>query len=641
MSGQPTAKPLPRSRRPARQARRRPTVASQATIRPPWAGWRPLGYGALLVILGVVGYANSFRVPFTLDDEPSILWNPVIKAPVSIVKLLQSDRPVVNLSFALNYAVGATRVFGYHAFNLVAHLCCGLLFFGFARYTLRLATLRPQFDRAADGLAAVATAIFLVHPIQTESVTYIVQRAEIFASMALIAGLWLAALAAHSPRPFLYFPAIVAVAVLGFWSKDTVVVLPILIALYGWAFIPRDHLRALLRYWPLYALLLLAMAGAVGWRWWQATHVGRGVAVGGVDLAGLDLKAAFPDTTPHEIITPWGYLRGQFGVWLYYLRLIVVPDRLCFDCGYRGAWPVRSSLLGDMVWVPAAVLAALALAAWRLRRRAPLVFFCSFASAIVLVPTSSILPLTDAYFEHRLYLPIAFLALLVVTTAFSACEALVRRGWLTREAARIARVAAAGALVATLVPLTLARNSVYADPLRLSLDTVAKAPRSARARYNLANDYARRGQPEKAVEQYRAVIAMDPGPWPYYMNLGRQYVKLNRHQEAIDALERARDGAPPNAAIVYRNLAVAYSHAGRVADAIVAAERACEIQPLHAGGHKVLAAVYAQARRTDDALQQYQWVLSLTPNDAQAHQAIAKLTRRTGTASAPTSPHGP
>jgi len=632
MSGQKRAKAVRRGTAVADPA---PAPPQQRGRRLP-AFARPLAYAVLLVAAGIVAYANSFNVPFTLDDEPSILQNPLNQPPFSLMKAVGSDRPVVNLSLAINYRTGKMQVLGYHVLNLVAHLLCGLIFYGFARHTLRLPALRERYGGAADGLAAAAAALFLLHPIQTESVTYVVQRAEIFATMALLGGVWLAAVAVQSARPYLYVPAILAVGLFGFWSKDSTVVLPVLIALYGWCFMPPEQWRAVLRLWPLLVVVVLAIGAALGWRWWQLTRLGGGVTVGGIDLAGLDLPAALPDTTPRAIITPWTYLRGQFAVWVYYLRLILVPNRLCFDCGYMGAWPVYSSFLGRSVWVPAALLAAIAVAAWWVRRRAPLATFCIFGSAIALAPSSSIVPFADAYFEHRLYLPIGFLALLGVTAAFSASEALVRRGRLSRGAARAARVGTVCVLAAGLAALTLARNAVYADSLRLLLDTVAKAPESARARYNLANAYSKRGQQEEAIKEYRAVIQMDPGPASYYVNLGRAYMKINKHQEAIETLEQARQRAP-DAAIVYRNLSVAYSRARRIADAVVAGERAAALEPLHVGGNKILAAAYAQAGRFDEALKRYQWVLVLTPNDAQAREAVAKLTRRLG-AAAPAAP---
>jgi tetratricopeptide (TPR) repeat protein len=601
---------------------------------------RPLGYAALLVLVALIGYANSFHVPFTLDDEPSILSNPLTKPPLTIAKVLGSDRPVVNLTLAINYGAARMRVFGYHALNLAAHILCGLVFYGFARYTLRLPVLRAHYGGASDGLAAAAAAIFVLHPIQTESVTYIVQRAEIFAAAALIGGVWIAAVAAQRTRAYLYAPAVAVVGLLGFWSKDSTVVLPVLFALYDWCFIAHGEWRPFLRRWPFYLLLALSMGAAVGWRWWQATHLGGGVALGGVDLSGLDLPPIVPDVTPRESITPWVYLQSQFGVWLYYLRLIAVPNRLCFDCGYLGAWPVRSSLLGEMVWLPAAALAAIAVAAWWVRWRAPLVPFCLFASAIVLAPSSSVVPLADAYFEHRLYLPIAFLSLLVVTTAFSASQAMVRRGWLSSSAAGMGRVVVACSVAAVLATLTLARNHVYADPLRLLQDTVAKAPKSARARYNLANEYGKRGQHEQAIAEYRAVIEEDPGPFPYYINLGRQYLKVDKIPEAVETFEQARERAP-NQAIVYRNLVVAYSRAGRIADSVAAGERACALEPLHPGGNKLLAAAYAQAGRLDDALKRYLWVLRLRPQDTQARDASAQLARRLGVTLPPNPPATP
>ena len=625
--------------------------------RSPSATTRLLLCAAALAGLGVTAYASALHAPFLLDDKMHIVREDSIKPPVSIPRVLRNDRPIVSLSLALNYAIGRLDVFGYHAVNLAAHILCAVLLFGWARHTLRLPALRGRYGAAADALAGVTAAVFLLHPLQTESVTYVVQRAEIFAALSLLGALWIAAVLAapvnpggrkfeiRNPksetkeenskheirntasksrgfrifRPFWSFGfvsnfefrisnfshlgpllGIALVAAFGSFSKESAVILPVLFALYDWCCIAAGQPRAMLRRWPIYAVMLLAAGTAAGLRWWQVWQ--QPAALGGVDLSGFQLTPS-PAADPHAI-TPWRYLSWQCGVVLYYLRLVVVPDRLCFDCGYLVPWPVRASWLGERVWLPALILAAIAVAAWRVRRHYPLVTFCLLAGGVALAPTSSVLPLTDVYVEHRLYLPIAFLALLGTTTVFSASAAAVRRGWLPAPAARPLRVAATLAVLGTLLALTVARNRVYADPLRLWEDSVAQAPRSERALFNLANEYARRGQTQQAVEQLQALIRLNPGP-TYYLNLAQRHLELDRNGDALDALEQARRLAP-TWAIIHRNLARAYTRAGRLPEALTAAEQATELEPLYAPGYQLLADTYRRLGSAEDAQRAYE-----------------------------------
>lgn len=617
-----------------------PTAARVVRLPQLSRAWQPVAYPLALVILGVAAYANSFGAPFMLDDKPQIVRNmALVRPPISLSQLLTADRPFVSASLALNYALGGLNVFGYHALNLAAHILCALTVYGLARHTLRLPVLHERYGAAADTLALVAASLFLVHPIQTESVTYVIQRAETFAALAVLSGLWLAATAQRAAEDAtarrwspLHLVALVAIGLLGMLSKESAVILPALFALYDWCFIAQGRLRPMLRRWPLYVTLLLVVTGGMAWRWWRATRSGA-LALGGVDLSGFDLSgidlsgadaAAPAPAGTHGLLTPWQYLRWQFGVWLYYLRLVVVPNRLCFDCGYLGPWPVQSSLLGGSVWLPFLVLAAIAGAAWVARRQYPLVTFCVFASAVALAPTSSIVPLTDVYVEHRLYLPIAFLALLGVMVVFSASAETVQRGWLSSRAAHALGLTASVAIVVTLAVLTLARNRLYADPQQLLQISVALAPQSTRTQYNLGNEYVRHTQREQAIKQFKEVIRLNHNYVDAYVNLGQQYLELNRNQEAIAALEQARTRAPATA-IVQRNLSVAYLRVNRVDEAITAAQRATTLEPLNARAYKLLGRAYQRAGRSDEALKALSTARQLDPHDTEVRGRIRDL----------------
>jgi len=635
---------------------------------------RALLYAALLVSAGVAAYSNVLRVPFLFDDKPHIVANAAIKPPLSLRALALTERPVLTLTLAANYAWGRLDVRGYHAVNVGLHIACALLLYGFARHVVRTQAGRANADVwRCDALAFVTAGIFLLHPLQTESVTYVVQRAEILAALAVVGGLWVAARwmnAAAGPPPG-PLPGgegvgsnqrprtrnqgpgrtsvlLILIGTLGLLSKESAAVLPVLVALYDWCFVARGRPVALARRWPLYLTLLVPLALVGAWRVGVALEHGRrpgGVELGGTPAgrggdvedqtgAGPTPPAPFPAReggsvsasaaggTGRAPITPFAYLSWQPGVWLYYLRLILWPDRLCFDCGYQGAWAVWSSALGNRVWLPALALGGLAAGAWAVRRRWPLATFCLVAAAVALVPTSSLLPLSDAYVEHRLYLPIAFLAVLVVVGTDAMSQVAAR--WVP---AGLVAAVCGGAVVMVLAglgTLTHARNAVYADPVRLYEQSVAIAPENPRAQFNLANAYARSGQPDLAIARYQELIRLDPAPAPYYINLAEQYMALRRNPEALDALEKARIRAP-QFAVTHRNLAVVYARLGRPDDAIASAEEATRLQPINAYGHRLLGIVYALAGRRDDAIRAYRAALFFNPNDADAQQRLRRL----------------
>ncbi|HEY7088153.1 MAG TPA: hypothetical protein VH518_08705, partial [Tepidisphaeraceae bacterium] len=178
----------------------------------PWipAAWKSVLYAELVVILILAAYSNSFFGPFIFDDIASIknnttirhLWPPTAALfPPSEGQTVQG-RPVLNLSFALNRAVGGLGVFGFHVTNVAIHIVASLLLFGIVRRTLLLPSMRPRFGRSATQLAAAISALWAVHPLLTESVTYVVQRAESLAGLFLLLTLYCFIRAVRSANPY-------------------------------------------------------------------------------------------------------------------------------------------------------------------------------------------------------------------------------------------------------------------------------------------------------------------------------------------------------------------------------------------------------------------------------------------------------
>ncbi|MGO9609021.1 MAG: hypothetical protein ACLPT4_05215, partial [Verrucomicrobiia bacterium] len=147
--------------------------------------WKTILGGGMIVLAALAAYHNSFATPFLFDDLASVeknltirhLW-PIWKALSPSATSLVGGRPVVNLSLALNYALGGTGVWGYHAFNLSAHVLAGLTLYGIVRRTFARPGLRERFGAAAEWVALAVAVIWTVHPLQTEAVTYISERCE-------------------------------------------------------------------------------------------------------------------------------------------------------------------------------------------------------------------------------------------------------------------------------------------------------------------------------------------------------------------------------------------------------------------------------------------------------------------------------
>ena len=138
----------------------------------------------VLVVAGMAAYANSLHGPFVLDDPSSIVTNPTIRhlwppwAPffTPLANVTAQSRPILNVSLALNYAIGGNAVEGYHLLNLAIHLLAGLALFGIVRRTLLLrpdviGVARERAQAAASAVGFSVALLWIVHPLQTESVT--------------------------------------------------------------------------------------------------------------------------------------------------------------------------------------------------------------------------------------------------------------------------------------------------------------------------------------------------------------------------------------------------------------------------------------------------------------------------------------
>jgi hypothetical protein len=195
----------------------------------------------LLIGVGLVAYFNSFEGTFLLDDKFRIVNNPQIRQlwPPS-GGMVQSTRPILELTLALNYAIGGLNPWGYHAFNLAVHVLAGLLLFGIVRRMLESDNLRARYGAASRWLAVVVATIWLVHPLQTESVTYIIQRAESLMGLFFLLTLYCGIRACGSPRPLRWSIAAVIACALGMGSKEVMVSAPILMLLYDRTFIAKS-----------------------------------------------------------------------------------------------------------------------------------------------------------------------------------------------------------------------------------------------------------------------------------------------------------------------------------------------------------------------------------------------------------------
>jgi tetratricopeptide (TPR) repeat protein len=550
----------------------------------------------LIVAVGLVAYFNTFHNEFIFDDQGYIVENPHIRKlwpPTDI--LWHSTRPVVNFTFAVNYSLGKLNPWGYHVGNLAIHLTAGLLLYGIVRRSMQSPRLQWKHARLASWLAGIVALLWVVHPLQTESVSYTWQRCESLVGLFYLLTLY-GVIRGHDSRRAVAWGAVSVVScALGMATKEVMVTAPVVVLLYDRVFLAASWQEIGRRRWGLYVglaatwLLLVAL-------------LHRGTTSQEIWIPTADVT--YRGIQPHE------YLLTQSGVIMHYLRQAMWPNKLCLD--YGTSWPVARSAVE--VWPSLTAVAGMLLGtAWACWRH-PAVGFLGAAFFLMLAPTSSFVPITDVVFEHRMYLPLAAVIVLGTVVGVEILDRLPVpprvRNW--------GAVSAAALLACTLVLLTMKRNEDYQSELTIWRDTVQKRPENARAHYNLGVALSDRGHREEAIPQYEAAVQIKADYAEAHNNWANALNSLGQPENAIGHCIAALRINPQHF-LAQNNWGNALHLLGHYAEAIGHYQSALEIKPDYADAHFNWGNALLALRRPLEAIGQYRKALQFKPDDEQIH----------------------
>ena len=562
---------------------RRHSPRPRPALTPPDAvRWR----AAIIVLAGFLAYANSFSGPFVLDDRVSIVENVQIRDVWRLESVLfprrelpTAGRPLVNFSFAVNYALGGLNVGGYHLVNLACHLLCGLLVFGIVRRTLELPALKDRFGGAALNLGFAVALLWTLHPLNTEAVDYLTQRTELMMALFYLLMLY-ASIRALSSKPGTWRVIAVLSCGAGMLCKESMVTAPVVVVLYDAVFVFESLRRALSERWRFYGALCASwvVLTAVMWSGPRVHTVGFSV---GVD--------------------PWTYLLNQTVMITQYLRLAVWPRALVANYGWPLALTLREVLPQALF-----VTALLALTAVALIRQ-PKWGFLGAWFFVTLAPASSIVPIaTEVGAERRMYLPLIALVVLAVVSA----SILVKR-------AVPAGGAVVLAVVATLFALgTFTRNREYVSELVLARTILERYPTGV-AHHILGVQLLMAGDRDAGMRELRQAI---PGAPRAYYTLGVELLKDGKNREAIDQLEAFLREQPNllEAVSARQLLGQAFAHERRWADAIEQEQAVLTMNPTAAqrlDSLAILAEALLGAENFTEAIAYCREYLRSRPND--------------------------
>jgi len=553
------------------------------------------GLGFALALIGFAVYFNSLSAPFTFDDDHAIVINEQIRnLSTSLSPTEQGSplagRPLVSLTFAVNYAAGGLDPRGYRLVNIAIHVVNALLLFAVAARTLRVSGVANSRD-----VAFAIALIWMVHPLVTEPVDYVSQRTELMMAAFFLATLYFGSggsafagrRSERGTRPTL---AVMCCA-LGMACKETMVVAPIIVLLYDRTFTFGSFREAFRQRGGYYAALCATWLVLVALLWSSP----RGDSAG---FAGAS-------------VSPWTYLLNQSVMIVRYLRLTFWPAGLVLDYGE----PAHVTFAGVAPYA-IAVAALLAATIVALVRR-PAIGFLGAWFFLTLAPTSSIMPIsTEVGAERRMYLPLMAVVTLAIATAAQGFQARDRTADVKgpRRSWRILYAV----IAALLVGATIQRNSEYQSGLTLWQSVLDRWPAHARAHRNLAAELKLANRPDEEIVHLRAAVQ----DLPEIRNvLGLELLALGRNAEAADELQRyVRDS--PRDADAWANLGNALSALGRHDEALQAFQRAVAINPDNGLSQRNLALQYFQQNDFDHAVVHAREAVRLTPNEAAAHNLL-------------------
>jgi len=351
----------------------------------------------LIAGVALLAYSNTFHVPFHFDDRPNIVNNPNVQIKVfawdPIERLFkntykESIRVLSFFTLALNYYFGGFNVFGYHLVNLLIHIASGVFLYWFLLQTFNLSSLKEKYGSISYRVALFSSLIFISHPIQTQSVTYIIQRMASMAGMFYLLSLVLyvkGRLSTGRSR-ILYFGGVVLSYLVGVFTKENVAILPLFIALYEFYFFQKLDLSPKgkkILFILGGALLVLGVFGFVVWgnRYIQVT------------IEGYQYRTF---TMSERVLT-------QFRVVLYYVTLLVYPHPSRLNLDYD--FPLSKTILDPVTTLISILIIAglVGYSIWVAKRKPVFSFFILWYFGNLAIE-SSIFPLEMVY-EHRLYLP--------------------------------------------------------------------------------------------------------------------------------------------------------------------------------------------------------------------------------------------
>ncbi len=571
-----------------------------------------------LTLLGVLIYSNTFQATFHFDDTLAIVQSEAIKSGrVDALWNEFNTRFIVGLSLAMNYALGKLNVLGYHLFNISCHLLSSFLVYFLVLLTFDTPLIRKTPLHRHKALSAFSSSlIFLVHPIQTQGVNYIWQRAASLATFFYLVSL-VFYMKARLANQFYFYVGSYLSALLGMFTKEITFTLPFMVVLYELFFLGRlkeaQRKRILLILPFLFTLMvipfMLLRSGQV------TSYLMQSPTMTAPRGGGETLPEIFSKMTSwmaSDEISRKEYLLTQLNVLKTYLRLLFFPvnQNLDYDFPIARAFNEPETLFSFFLLV-----LLLSCALWLFQKQR-LIALGIFWFLMTLSVESSVV-MSDVIFEHRLYLPMVGFALFLPVASHL----------LLKDKRSV--VAFLSVVVLVFSVASYRRNAIWKDEITLWQDVVKKSPHKARPHYNLGTAYLNQGDLAWALDHFQKAIQLNPRYAGAYNNLGVVHLNQDHYDRAIEYFQKAVE-LNPNFVKAYNNLGVAHGKKGHYDETILYCQKAIQLDPSHADGYNHLCIAYGAKGDYDKAITYCLKAIQRDPSHTGAHSnlGIAYVGRR-------------
>ncbi|QWR76116.1 tetratricopeptide repeat protein [Candidatus Magnetomonas plexicatena] len=603
---------------------------------------------ATILIITLAAYSNTLNVPFQLDDAGNIINNALIKDYRNFINPFAvgagtmeygfKSRFVGYFTLAVNYWILGANVFSYHLFNITVHLFNSILVLILVKLLLKTPYYKDL--NRSEYLPFLTAMVFALHPIQTQAVTYIVQRLTSLCALFYLAAVvfyLMARLCTSKKRVFYYALSIIS-TVLAMKTKETAFTLPFMLTLIEFSFFTDNFKKKLENLSSFYLTLVII----------PLTIFGGSAKTGGALAESLSVVS-------YDEISRWDYLRTQFPVIVQYLKLLFLPIGQNLDYDF----PVFKNFFDVRVMFSFLLLLGIFLFAvylYKISKSHPIAKLAGFGILwffLALSVESSVIPIADVIFEHRLYLPSVGFFLSVLIGVLYVTTRLNQRYF----------IIPAALLTITLAVLTYQRNSVWGNSVTLWQDTALKSPGKARPHNNYGNALFANGQIEAALKEYLEAVRLKPQYYEAWYNLGKAHEKLKNpvlaEKEYVEAIRLKPDFAEAfnNLAGIYEkrgdkqlafsyyskavtlkpdfpealnNIGLMYESNRKLDIAMQHYQRALSIDPSYEATYNNLGNLYFKLRRFPDAIRHYQRAIALKPDFAEAHNNLGNCYDETG-----------